>query len=59
MTDTLNAVFAAAHNKAVDFAQADYDSRRAVFDEAAAAHGYRLAGYRLGRAVFTSKEKKA
>lgn len=52
---TLTEEFLAAGSKAVDFDQRDYESRREVFDQAAAETGYRLAGMRLGRAVFTTK----
>lgn len=52
---TLADEFKAAAPKAVDFDQRDYESRREVFDQAAADAGYRLAGMRLERAVFTTK----
>lgn len=48
-------IFAAARPQAVDFPQGDYEAAREAFVRIAAEHGYRLAGIRLGRAVFTSK----
>lgn len=51
--------FGRAHPKPVDIAQTEYEGRsRAAWDSAAAAFGYRLAGLRLGRAVFTTKQQK-
>lgn len=51
-------MFAKAHPKAVDFLESEYLKNRAEADDAAAKAGYRMAGFRLGRAVFTSKEVK-
>jgi hypothetical protein len=48
--------FAAAHPKAVDFPEADFYALQPGISEAAQAYGYRLAGFRLKRAVFTTKE---
>lgn len=49
------AFFTSAHPKAVDLPQAEYDQNKAAVDAAADAAGYRLAGFRLQRAVFTTK----
>lgn len=54
MTD-LAQTFAQAYPKAIDFPEADYRARSAEFDAAAKAEGYRLAGFRLGFAVFSTK----
>lgn len=50
--------FAAAHPKAFDIPASEYERVKADYDRAAAHHGYRLAGLRLGRAVFTTKKGK-
>lgn len=55
MTD-LEAQFVAAHPKAIDFSKEEYEARKEKFDQAATQAGYRLAGIRLGRAVFTTKD---
>lgn len=47
--------FAASHPKSVDFPETDFYSLQPAISEAAAAFGYRLAGFRLKRAVFTTK----
>jgi hypothetical protein len=47
--------FAAAHPKAVDFYETDFYALQPAISDAAAAFGYRLAGFRLKRAVFTTK----
>ena len=47
----LRAAFFAAHPKAIDFPEADADAASEVAPE----YGYRLAGKRLGRVVFTTK----
>lgn len=47
--------FASAYPKAIDFPQDEYEGNREAIDAAAAALGYRLAGVRLGFAVFSSK----
>lgn len=54
----INGHFSAAHPRALDFSQVDYEAKKDIFDRIAAQHGYRLAGYRLGRAVFTTKQGK-
>lgn len=50
-------VFCDAKPKAIDFPQLEYEKDMAAFDRIAAQHGYRLAGIRLGRVVFTSKPR--
>ncbi|MBT9177560.1 MAG: hypothetical protein DDT20_01895 [Firmicutes bacterium] len=45
-------LFKAAYPKAVDFPKSDYSNEMVRI---AARHGYRYAGERLGRAVFTTK----
>lgn len=50
------AAFAAAHPRAIDFQEKDFYALQPGISEAAAAFGYRLAGFRLKRAVFTTKE---
>lgn len=49
--------FAAKHPKPVHFHAGDYEAHKAVIDGAAAAAGYRLAGFhrKTKEAVFTSK----
>lgn len=49
------AAFAAAHPKPVDFHEADFYALQPAISDAAAVFGYRLAGFRLKRAVFTTK----
>lgn len=49
------AAFAAAHPRAIDFPEADFYALQPAISEAAAGFGYRLAGFRLKRAVFTTK----
>jgi len=56
VNDTIAETFNNAKPHPVDFPQADYESRKAVYDTIADAHGYRLAGFRLKRAVFTTKQ---
>lgn len=51
-------VFTAAHPKPVDFPQSEYEANVIEIDVAATEAGYRLAGYRLRRAVFTTKPQK-
>jgi len=51
-----NAQFMEAYPKAIDFDEEEYLADRDAADLFAVAHGYRLAGYRLGRAVFTTKD---
>lgn len=41
--------------KAIDFLELEYLKARTEIDEAAVAAGYRFAGWRLGRAVFSTK----
>lgn len=48
-------IFAESYPKAVDIDQGDYQADQAAYDAAALASGYRLAGFRLERAVFTTK----
>ena len=48
-------LFADAYPQAVDIPQGDYEAMQAEYDAAALASGYRLAGFRLERAVFTTK----
>lgn len=50
--------FAKADQKAVDFPQAEYERDKAEMDRIAEQNGYRLAGFRLQRAVFTTKPIK-
>lgn len=52
------AVFCSAHPKAVDFPQKEYEDEKGDFDSVAAEFGYRLAGCRLQRAVFTTKKER-
>jgi len=47
--------FQSANGKAVDFSEAEYNAHLSEFSEVAQRFDYRLAGYRLNRAVFTSK----
>ncbi len=54
----VDAAFAKFSGKAIDFPQSEYDRNKAEFDRIAGQNGYRLAGYRLDRAVFTSKPEK-
>lgn len=51
----LDAQFAAAFPRAIDFPEDEYTAEKPDFDRIAASNGYRLAGIRLQRAVFTSK----
>lgn len=51
------AFFTEAHPVAVDFAEADYRANEAEVSKIARDCGYRLAGIRLGRAVFTTKPR--
>lgn len=53
--DQIEDVFKAAKPRAVDFPESEYKAMDSEIDAMARKHGYRLAGYRLGRAVFTSK----
>jgi hypothetical protein len=48
-------LFSESYPRAVDVDQDEYKANQAEFDAAALASGYRLAGYRLSRAVFTTK----
>ncbi len=52
------AVFCAAQPKSVDFPQPEYEAEKADFDSIGADFGYRLAGFRLQRAVFTTKKER-
>lgn len=54
----VDAAFAEALQKAVDFPESEYRDNKAEMDRIAGLNGYRLAGFRLGRAVFTSKPNK-
>lgn len=54
----LAALFKICHPKPVDIAQSDYEAHKAAMDAAAQAAGYRLAGYRQSRAVFTTKPQQ-
>lgn len=49
------AVFADAYPRAVDIPQSVYHAEKDAYDAAATAAGYRLAGFRLERAVFSTK----
>lgn len=49
--------FQAKHPKAVDFLESAYRQDRDEIDLTANEAGYRFAGYRLGFAVFTTKER--
>lgn len=51
------AAFVDAHPMSVDFAEQDYRALEAEVSGIAHDMGYRLAGYRLGRAVFTTKPR--
>ena len=54
--DEIRAAFAAGHPKAVDFPLSEIEnSAPEDFKAAAEEYGYRLAGTRLGRWVFTTK----
>jgi len=53
---TWNEAFEGAYPKAIDFDEEEYLADRDNADLYAVANGYRLAGYRLGRAVFTTKD---
>ena len=48
-------LFAESYPRAVDIDQGEYEANKADYDAAALASGYRLAGHRLERAVFTTK----
>jgi hypothetical protein len=52
---TYEATFKALQPKAVDFTMDEYRAASDEIHAAARATGYRLAGFRLGVAVFTSK----
>lgn len=52
------AMFCAAQPKAVDVPQPEYEGEKADFDSIAAEFGYRMAGIRLERAVFTTKKER-
>lgn len=49
--------FAKAFPKALDFHESEYKQHEQEILRAATENGYRLAGFRLRRAVFTSKPK--
>lgn len=51
----IRALFSASHPKAIDFLETEYEADRDAYDNAAAETGYRRAGFRLGRVVFTTK----
>lgn len=55
MTDYA-ARFAASFPKAIDFPEKEYRENAGPIDDAAKANLYHLAGFRLGFAVFSSKE---
>lgn len=55
MSETIRSAFEAGTPKPVHFSKADYESRKELFDSIAASLGYRLAGIRLGQAVFSTK----
>lgn len=57
MSDIAKA-FSDAYPRAIDFLKTEYDADQAAFDAAAAEAGYRLAGVRLGFAIFTTKAPK-
>lgn len=50
------ATFKAFHPKPVEFTKAEYDANADEIFVSARAASYRLAGFRLGFAVFTSKQ---
>ncbi len=52
--EALDAAFAGSFPKAIDFSQKQYELEPAAYLGAAAVNGYRLAGFRLERAVFTT-----
>lgn len=49
--------FSSSYPKAVDFADEDYQKDKDEADKAAEEYGYSLAGFRLGRAVFSTKKR--
>lgn len=53
----LAGTFGASSPRAVDFPQPEYEQAKEAFDRIAEQHGYRLAGMRLGRAVFSTKPR--
>lgn len=55
MSEAVRKAFTAAHPRAVDFPETEYKADPDTYDEIAADRGYRLAGFRLYRAVFTTK----
>lgn len=57
--DQATEAFTAAHPRALDFPQAEYEADKGLVDRVAADQGYRLAGYRLNRAVFTTKQPRS
>lgn len=51
----LDNAFAEAYPRAIDFRQPEFEASKTEFGLIASQHGYRLAGVRLERAVFTTK----
>lgn len=49
--------FSAAYPRSQDFTKTEYDAAQDEIQAAARATGYRLAGFRLGFAIFTTKEE--
>lgn len=54
--DDLNKLFKDNYPKAVDIAETEYNANKSAIDALAQDNGYRLAGIRLARAVFTTKQ---
>lgn len=48
-------LFSDAYPKVVDMPEAEYRANKGSVETAAINHGYRLRGFRLNRAVFTTK----
>lgn len=57
--DEIKAVFTDSYPVAVDFSQNEYDAQKVEISRLARESGYRFVGYRLARAVFTTKPTPA
>ena len=53
--EEFDAKLQAAYPKAVDFLRPEYDADASAFELIASARGYMFKGYRLERAVFSTK----
>ena len=53
--EDIRKLFSASHPKACDVSQAEYEGSKELFDRVCAETGFRLAGFREKRAVFTTK----